>query len=175
MDCDEKVKEYEMSLFEIIGKTLFYMFHRLLLPIFPCIFLFSKGAAMSANDILYALKYSNDIKLVPSAELVDKFPEALVSFLESHTQFNWSESPSADNIETSNTLGTFISACTNQGGQGFKYLLSRVGNEFFRVVPSRTMVKHAADVVVRFLESKLDFNDCDPLATIGTIGKSVIS
>lgn len=92
-----------MSLFEIIGKTLFYMFHRLLLPIFPCIFLFSKGAAMSANDILYALKYSNDIKLVPSAELVDKFPEALVSFLESHTQFNWSESPSADNIETSNT------------------------------------------------------------------------
>lgn len=118
---------------------------------------------MSANEIAYALKYHKNslVKIMASTELVAKYPEALISFLESKVEFNWPEDDPLNNILLTNR--PYISACTNQGSQGIKYLLSRDGTRFLRVMLSRLAVAHAPNLVVEFLESKLSLDDCNPL------------
>lgn len=121
---------------------------------------------MSADGMVYALKYgTSTIKIVTSAELVTKFAEALVSFLEDQIQFSWPQSESSFNNNNSSMLNNqaYISACTNQGQQGLKYLLSRDRTQFLRVMTSKFAVEHAPNLVVEFLESKLDLQDCNPL------------
>lgn len=118
---------------------------------------------MSAAGLVYALKYEGTkIKLVTSAELVAEFPEALVSFLENQIEFNWPERQPPFNNNVLNNQA-YISACTNQGPQGIKYLFSRNDVQFVRVVRSKFAVERFPAHVVEFLESKLDLNDChDP-------------
>lgn len=129
---------------------------------------FSKGAKMSADgEIEYALKYSgSNIKAIKSSELMVNFPETMVSFLENQIVFRCPGKnlvlPNNDNVLLNSA---YVSACMNQGGQGMKYLLSRRDNQFLHVAPSRVIVEHAPDVVIQFLESKLDFNDCSSHTT----------
>lgn len=110
------------------------------------------------GEIMYALKYAGAVcKMVPSSEMIAKCPEKLVPFLESMIVFNWrGRSTSINAVDVGNYA--YISACTNNGG-GIKYLLSRNDNRFLHVATSNNMINHAPDVVVRFLESKFDFND----------------
>lgn len=92
-----------------------------------------------------------------SNELLTKFPEALIIFLEDQLEFDW---PQRDPLKN-NLLTNFaeITMCTNQAGEDIKYLLSRNGNLFLRVIPSRLAVVRVPDLIVGFLESKLDFTD----------------
>lgn len=118
-----------------------------------------EGAKMDANgEIMYALKYAGAVcKMVSSSEMIAKCPEKLVPFLESMIVFNWPDRSTSNNaVDVGNYA--YISACTNNGG-GIKYLLSRNDNRFLHVATSNNMLNHAPDVVVRFLESKIDFND----------------
>lgn len=127
---------------------------------------FIKGARKEARTatIMYALMYSTKtIKMVQSDDLVKEFPEKLVSFLENLIAFKWPDRSVVvvNQHDVQNTA--FISACTNYGGREIKYLVSRHDNQFLRVASSSVMVKFVPDVVVRFLESKIDFGDCHPL------------
>lgn len=99
-----------------------------------------------------------------SNELLTKFPEALIAFLEEQIEFNW---PQSDPLNQ-NMLTNFasIATCTNQSGDVIKYLLSNKANLFLRVIPSPLAVARVPDLVVGFLESKLDFNDSKPTNSI---------
>lgn len=116
-----------------------------------------------SGETVYALRYfvTAKIEAVPSSKLITKFPEVMVSFLENQIEFYW---PQSNGIITNDSNvsqnGAYISACTNQGQSGIKYLVSRRDEQFLRVVSSRVVVQFAPEVVIRFLESKLDFNDC---------------
>lgn len=116
---------------------------------------------MSDAGIVYALKYYYDPSLVgpvvqemTSAELVQKFPEKIISFLEGQVEFCWPKNK-VNNFNPLNIANDFISACTNQGGHGIKYLWSRGATEFVRIVLNQYSPEH----VVAFLESKLDLAD----------------
>lgn len=97
---------------------------------------------MSSNGLMYALKHAGTkIQLVTSAELVAKFPEALVSFLENQVVFNWPQRQTPFNNVLNNRI--YISACTNQGPQGIKYLFSRNNVQFLRVIRSKFAVERS--------------------------------
>lgn len=118
---------------------------------------------MTIDGIMYALMYKNrKIKAVASADLVKKFPEAVVTFLEGQVVFKWSPRDTLVHDNSSNNRIGHISACTNQGGQCFKYLWSRGDNQFGGVIPSRLAVQFAPNNVVSFLESKLDLLNVSP-------------
>lgn len=117
---------------------------------------------MSSSGIDYALHEKSKIKLMASNELLSKYPEALVTFLESQVEFIW---PQRDiNVVANNVLNNrvYVSACTNQGVlQGLKYLLSQNATQFVRVIPSRLAIEQVPNIVIEFLESKLDLTDCN--------------
>lgn len=143
-------------------------FFHLLLHYSECFYLVNNyfiGAKMSADKVEYALMYSNlKIETVESFELVAKFPEAVVAFLERQIHFSWPQTVAP--FDSNNTLCNrlaFITACTNQGGNGIKYLLSNRDNQFLRIMPSHIAVEFAPHVVTKYLESNLDLQDCDPL------------
>lgn len=117
---------------------------------------------MFSDGVSYAIFSESKVTMVASSELLAKFPEALVQFLESVIVFSWpSQRDLIDNNMKNN--GAFISACTNQCGKGLKYLLSVDGSQFIRVMTTDFALEHSADLVVAFLESKLDFDDCHKL------------
>lgn len=121
------------------------------------------------GGVSYALYAEQKIKMVASSELLANFPEALVQFLEDAIVFSWLP---RDFIDNKNHNEAFVSACTNQGNGGIKYLLSFDGNQFLRVMTSEFALKHAANLVVAFLESNLDFDDCHPLINKCYAGKT---
>lgn len=124
---------------------------------------------MSEGGIIYALYEESIMKCMTSAELVEKFPESLVAFLESQIEFKWPQHDPMINNNSNNHI--YISACTNQGNQGFKYILSRNDTQFFRVMKSRLAVEQLPNMVVEFLESKLDLNECNPLPKTKRYGR----
>lgn len=108
--------------------------------------------------MVYALKHEGtNIKLMTSAELVAKFPESLISFLERQIEWSW---PQQQPVFSDLTLhnGNYVSACTNQGVHGIRYLLSRNDKQFVKVMRSNVAAELIPDLVVQFLESKLDLN-----------------
>lgn len=121
---------------------------------------------MLADGIFYALKFEGSkIKTVASADLAMKYPEALISFLEAQVEFSWPQR--SNNNMLSNRIG--ISACTNQGNQGLKYVLSRDGTHC--IISSKIAVEQAPNLVIGFLESKFDLSDCKPLTNKISYGK----
>lgn len=118
---------------------------------------------MSTTGMVYALYERSNIKLMTSNELVVKYPEALVCFLEGQVQFNWPQRDALVNSSNNNMLINryYISACSNQGDQGMKYILSRGGAEHLRVMSSQLLVEQAPNLIVEFLESKMDLSDCN--------------
>lgn len=117
---------------------------------------------MSDDGFVYALKHGGtQIKMVSSAELVETYPEALVAFLERQIKFKFQQSHSLWMNDRDFNDRAYISACTNQGQNGIKYLFSRNGQQFVRVMPSKLAVENEPHLVVEFLESKLDLADCN--------------
>lgn len=99
--------------------------------------------------------------MMASDSLVARFPEALVSFLENQIVFHWptSQVPFTNNFNNR----AIVTACTNQGPEGMKYLFSRNNIQFHRVLRSKFAVERVPALIVQFLEGKLDLNDCHPL------------
>lgn len=115
----------------------------------------------SAGKIKYAVRKNAKIDVVESSDLATQFPESVIGFLEGQVHFSWPQhSESSRSNQMSNNHVVFISACTNQGGQGLKYLLSRNNEQFVRVANSADMVRVAPHLVVAFLESNLDLLEC---------------
>lgn len=128
---------------------------------------------MLSDGVAYALFAQSKIKMVLSSELLAKFPETLVKFLEDAIVFSW-PSQRGHHVDINNmNNAAYISACTNQGNEGLKYLLSVDGNQFVRVMSTNFALEHAADLLVAFLESKLDFNDCHKLPNEKCYGKTL--
>lgn len=143
-------------------KIIRHLLRVILCEYFSCIdFYFSFQGAKTAADgtVIYALKYNSKIKLMSTNDLVIKFPEKLVAYLESQIQFEWPPRDVNAIDGTINNCAVQITACTNQGDGGIRYLFSSDG-QFVRVRRSKDS---DAVAVVKFLESHLNFNECNPL------------
>lgn len=100
---------------------------------------------MSDDGFVYALKHGGtQIKMVSSAELVETYPEALVAFLERQIEFKFRQGGSFWMNDRDFNDRTYISACTNHGQISIKYLFSRNGQQFVRVMPSELAVENAS-------------------------------
>lgn len=119
---------------------------------------------------MYAmLRRNGKIEMITSTSLFEKFPEALISFLENQIQF---ESPQPQLFTNENDDFTYVSGCTDQSGGCVKYLLSRNNVQFFGVIKSHVAAERMPDLVVQYLESKIDVTDCYPQSNNKRYGKS---
>lgn len=126
------------------------------------------GVIRSDNGIKFAVIYSDhrEIKVMTTDEILRKFPEKLIKFLEDEIVFslprrsvhfvnNIRLRPIKDNEPLQ------VIACTNQGDGAMKYLCT-LQNNVETIVSSNDAVKQFPKLIIDFLETKIDFNDCMP-------------
>lgn len=105
-----------------------------------------------------------EIEVMDTGEIVRKFPEKLVQYLETKMVF----SPPRRSVHFDNEIGLQridepleVIACTDHGDGTIKYLCA-VQNNTKTIVSSNDAVHKFPGLIVDFLESKIDINDCMP-------------